>query len=117
MIYYITTYPTFTLLALGLLFVYRNRLMLMRREYWRWLLKNWKIVTFILAAVILSSIALISGYPTWDIPETIVICGLTFLTAPWAVGVVYRVIVGYERAWREVYIAIILWLFASSWSY
>lgn len=77
----------------------------------------WKFLTFITTTIILSAIAPIANDPTWDIPETIIMCTLTFMTAPWSVGVIYRAIIGYEKNWKEIYIATVLWLFSSSWSY
>lgn len=77
----------------------------------------WKIFTFLVATGILSAMAPIANDPTWDIPETIMMCSLTFLTAPWTTGIIYRAIVWYERVWGEIYVAMIMLLFSASWSY
>lgn len=117
MIYYISTHVLLTILSIGMLLFSRKKSKLLDARYWRWLLSSWKIITFILATVALSAIAPISWDPTWDIPETIIMCGLTFLIAPWAVAVIYRAIFLYELDWQEMFIAIVFSLFCSSWSY
>jgi hypothetical protein len=41
---------------------------------------------------------------------------LTFLTAPWAIGLIYQVLTG-RRPWRYLIVALALLLFSSSWFY
>lgn len=55
--------------------------------------------------------------PTWDIPETIMMGLLTYYTAPYSIGILYRFAKGWNRDYRELYISIIFLFFSSAWSY
>ena len=63
---------------------------LLRRDYWRWLLRPWKLFTFAIAATGMVVIAPWSGDPTWDHVNGGVQSVLTYLTAPWSVGTLFR---------------------------
>jgi hypothetical protein len=53
---------------------------------------------------------------TWDAVTGAGMAVLTFLTAPWSVGLGYQVVVG-RRPARYVIVALALMLFSSSWFY
>jgi hypothetical protein len=53
---------------------------------------------------------------TWDLVTGSGMSILTFLTAPWAIGLIYQVLVG-KRPWRYLLVAAALLLFSSSWFY
>jgi hypothetical protein len=91
---------------------------LLHRAYWRWLLRPWKLATFAVAFAIMVAIAPYSGDPTWDRVDGGGQSILTFVTAPWAVGTLYRAVrrVAPARP-REVYAASCAWLFSASWFY
>lgn len=77
---------------------------------------RWKLLTFLPALLFVTFAGRLTNDPTWD-----VICGggmamLTFATAPWAVGVCFNVLRG-RRVWADGFVAVALWLFASSWFY
>ena len=61
-------------------------------------------------------IAPYTGDHTWDYIDAAGMAVLTFLTAPWAVGVFYRVF-RRQASLADVYIALCLMLFGSSWFY
>ncbi|MFH1726185.1 MAG: hypothetical protein ABII00_16370 [Elusimicrobiota bacterium] len=87
-----------------------------QKRYWRFLLRPWKAVTFLLAAAALVLAAPYNIDPTWDRVDAAFISVLTFLSAPGVVGIL-------DRARRmgarmsEVFVACCLWLFSASWSY
>lgn len=57
-----------------------------------------------------------TGDPTWDYFDAAFMAVFTFLSAPWAVGAIYRV----ARRWlplKHGYVAVCVWMFSASWSY
>lgn len=84
--------------------------------YRRYLLQPWKLVSFALAAVGITAIAPYTGDPTWDYFDAAMMSALTFATAPWAVGTLYRALRERRHA-RQAYVAACLWLFSASWCY
>ena len=59
-------------------------------EYWRYLFQPWKVVTFLIALGAFNIAAPFSGDPTWDYVDSTFMSDLTYTTAPWAIGIVYR---------------------------
>lgn len=84
--------------------------------YGRFLSEPWKAVTFLIAASGVTLAAPYSGDPTWDYVDGVFMSVLVFTTAPWAVGAIFRSITSGSR-WEDLFIAICLMLFSSSWSY
>jgi Zn-dependent M28 family amino/carboxypeptidase len=116
---YLPLWAAACLLALALTAARPAAFTLLRSAYWRWLLQPWKLVTFAVAFAIMVGIAPYSGDPTWDHVDGGVQSLLTFMTAPWAVGTLYRGLrrVGTAPAPRELYGASCAWLFSASWFY
>lgn len=86
------------------------------REYWCFLAVRWKLVSFFIAASGITVIAPYTGDPTWDYVDAIFMSVLTFLTAPWAVGILY--LSAKERRFsKKTGVAFCLWMFSASWSY
>lgn len=86
------------------------------RLYARFLCVPWKLAVFAPALLFVTFAGRLTNDETWD-----VICGggmsvLTFLTAPWAVGTVYKVILR-QRGPRHLVVAAALWLFSAAWFY
>ncbi|MBN2493647.1 MAG: hypothetical protein JXR96_03560 [Deltaproteobacteria bacterium] len=106
------------LCAAGLVFLVadRRRLALFEAAYWRFLCPGWKLATFGLAAAGLVLIAPYTGDHTWDYWDAAFMSLLTFTTAPWAVGTLYRGVLGRLPA-RQIFPAAVVWMFATSWSY
>ena len=84
--------------------------------YWRFLFKPWKIVFFIIATSGLTLIAPYTGDPTWDYVDALFMSILTYLTAPWAIGVIFKFI-RRDFPLKYAYVAFCIWLFSASWSY
>lgn len=114
--WYILAWVSACLFAVLLIIRQRNDIELLQKRYWRYLFQGWKVVTFLIAAVGLITIAPYTGDPTWDYFDAAFMSLLTFATAPWTVGILYRAI--YMQAGiSQIYVAVILWLFSASWSY
>ncbi len=104
-------------LILSLFAVFRNRkeCSLLQKVYWKFLFERWKIFTFAAATLIITLVAPYSGDPTWDVPDSIIISMLTFILAPWSVGVLYRSL----RSWKfniEFWIGL-CFFFIPCWTY
>jgi len=89
---------------------------LCRREYWRFLWVPWKLATFSIAAIGLIIIAPYTGDPTWDYSDAAFMSVLTFLTAPWAVGVLFKTL-RRQLPVHQALVAACVWFFSTSWSY
>lgn len=113
---YMTGWIAACLLAAGLLVRHRNDLELFQARYWRFLLQDWKVVTFGAAAIFLTVIAPYTDDPTWDYVDSAFMSVLAFVTAPWAIGTLYR---GFRQhaAPARTYVAFCVWMFSASWSY
>lgn len=113
---YVAAWSTACLVALVVFLWDRRSFALGRANYWRFLFKPWKIGTFLIAAVGLALIAPLTGDPTWDYFDASFMSVLTFLTAPWSVGALYKVIKR-KLPWKHGIVAVCIWIFTASWSY
>lgn len=77
-------------IALVLFLRDKSAFALSHRDYWRFLFKGWKVTTFLIAAVGMTLVAPYTGDPTWDYFDAAFMSVLTFVTAPWVVGVMYK---------------------------
>ena len=85
-------------------------------NYWRFLFVHWKVITFLIAAAGLTVIAPHTGDATWDYFDALFMSVLTFFTAPWSIGAIYKVLKK-ELALKQGFVAICVWMFSASWSY
>jgi hypothetical protein len=85
-------------------------------DYLRFLCVPWKLITFLIAASGLVIVAPYTGDPTWDYVDASFMAVLTFVTAPWSVGILYLSI-RRKRFSKETILAICVWMFSASWSY
>jgi len=95
---------------------HRREYTLFSPEYRRFLSVPWKLLTFAVAGSVITFVAPFSGDPTWDYVDGSVMSVLTFATAPWVVGTLYRAYRGKEGLWH-VYVALVVMMFSASWSY
>jgi hypothetical protein len=84
--------------------------------YWRFLLVPWKAVIFAVAAAGITFMAPYTDDPTWDYYNAFGMSVLTFTTAPWAIGALYRSVHRLLPV-RQAFVALSLMFFSSSWSY
>lgn len=61
-------------------------------------------------------IAPYTGDPTWDYVDASFMSVLTFITAPWSVGIIVRSLKS-KSFNKALVLAICLWMFSASWSY
>ncbi len=113
---YIALWASLCAVAIVIASMNRRRLKILTRDYWRFLLLPWKLALFVVALVGIVVIAPYTGDPTWDHVDAAFMAILAFVTAPWAVGTIFRGLRGRAR-WYEVFPAVACWLFSASWSY
>lgn len=113
---YLSGYVLACIVAAVLMVHERRSLVLFSTDYRQYLLAPWKLITFAVAAVSMTIMAPYTGDPTWDYVDASFMSVLTFLTAPWAVGTLYRGIRGQARP-SHVYVAACVWMFSVSWAY
>ena len=94
----------------------RDGVVLFRAAYWRHLLVPWKAATGLLAAGLLIGLAPYADDPSWDRVDAAFMSLLTFATAPWSVGILYRARRGREPR-GHAWVALCALLFVSTWSY
>ena len=104
------------LAALCLMIRHRRRIELFQTRYLRFLFQDWKVISFIIAAVGLTVVAPYTGDPTWDYTDAVFMSILTFATAPWAVGILYLALRKKAKV-AQAYVAVCVWMFSASWSY
>jgi len=106
------------LCTIAVLFVVNNSLhfSLLRRSYWQMIFEPWKLLTASVATVGFIWMAPYTGDPTWDYVDAFFMSVLTYATAPWCVGVIYRFFTR-KGSWRALYVALCCWFFTASWSY
>lgn len=88
----------------------------LRPAYRRFLLVPWKLATFAVATTGITLIAPYTGDPTWDYFDAFFMAVLTFLGAPWVVGVLFLASRRHASL-KHLYVALCLWMFSASWSY
>lgn len=113
---YIALWASACFIAFVLYIRYRNSFAITCHRYWHFLLRPWKVVTFLIAATGLTLIAPYTGDPTWDYFDALFMSLLTYFTAPWAIGVIYKFIKR-ELPFKHAFVAFCVWLFSASWSY
>ncbi|MBI5696801.1 MAG: hypothetical protein HZC51_13895 [Nitrospirae bacterium] len=94
----------------------RRTCALFSREYRLSLAVPWKLATFAVAGGLVIFIAPYSGDRTWDYFDGTFMSVLTFATAPWSVGTLYRASRG-RAPLRHAYAAFCVWMFSASWGY
>lgn len=113
---YISAWGSACIFSLILYLRDKNSYAFSHANYWRFLLMPWKVVTFVIATTALTVIAPYTGDPTWDYFDALFMSLLTFFTAPWAIGVIYKV-TKKELPLKHAFVAVCIWMFSASWSY
>jgi hypothetical protein len=86
------------------------------RHYVQFLCVPWKLMVFVPALLFVTFAGHFTNDETWDMVTGGGMALLTFLTAPWAIGVIYQALRG-KRSLRFAVIAVALCLFSTSWFY
>ena len=113
---YLVACGTLCLIAISMITSRPAAYALTTRAWVRFLLEPWKVLTFLVAAGFFVLVAPYTGDPTWDRVDGGMMSVLTYLTAPWAVGVLYRAARGW-LPWHQVFVALCLWMLSASWCY
>lgn len=116
----VTLYLPFWMICLAaaivLAVIRRDQIGYFSADYWRYILQPWKVVMFIVATAGITIPAPYSGDITWDYVDAIGMAVLTYTTAPWSVGIIYR---WYKKKsnFTQVYVAICSAMLSASWFY
>ena len=113
---YMILWGILCVLAAGVCVAGRSSFSFFHRNYWLFLLRPWKIATFVIAASAMVIVAPYTGDPTWDTFDAGFMSILTIAGAPWAIGSVYRAGAG-KLPRKQIFVAFVLWMFTASWSY
>jgi hypothetical protein len=113
---YIALWSTACVIAVVLMVQNSDTIILFQKKYRDFLNIKWKLVTFMTALLAFVILAPYTGDPTWDYYDAAFMSILTFMTAPWSVGTLFRFIKRQEKA-KIAYVAICTWMFSASWSY
>ena len=105
-----------SLAALIIIVRERRSFEILKRHYFRFLFVPWKIATFLVAGAVMTLAAPYSGDYTWDYIDAGAMSIMTFLTAPWTTGVLYRFIKGKESS-KKAFVALCVAMFSFSWFY
>jgi hypothetical protein len=114
--YYIAAWMTACVIAIVLMIQNIKTMILFQKKYWDFLKIKWKLITFFIALSAFVILAPYTGDPTWDYYDAAFMSILTFMTAPWSVGTLFRFINKQEKL-KIAYIAACCWMFSASWSY
>lgn len=113
---YVAAWTLACIAALAIYFRDRSAFAISHRAYWRYLCAPWKLATFAVASAGITLIAPYTGDPTWDYVDALLMSVLTFVTAPWAIGVIYLAL-RRRLPLKQAYVAACAWMFSASWCY
>ena len=105
LIKYVAIWITFCLIAICILVWDRRRLAPEWREYLRFLCVPWKLWLFVPALLFVTFAGRYTNDETWNVVTGSGMAILTFLTAPWVIGLIYQVFVG-RRPVRYLIVAL-----------
>ena len=110
------SWGAFCLAAVTIVAADRKHLMAEWRDYSGFLCVPWKLYLFVPALCFVTFAGRYTNDETWDVVTGCGMSLLTFLTAPWSVGLFYQMTIG-RRPLRYLVVAAALLLFSSSWFY
>jgi hypothetical protein len=113
---YVASWGIICLVAVVIAWLRRHAWAESYRGYFRFLFVRWKLVTFVAALLGITLIAPYTGDIYWDYTVAAVMAIGSFVTAPWALAVLWR----FARRMAPVsdaFVAACAWMFTSSWSY
>ena len=93
---YVACWATFVLVAVAILVHDRRRLLPEWRTYLRFLVLPWKVALFVPALLFVTFAGRYTDDETWDVVTGSGMSILTYLTAAWAIGLLWQV----RRGWR-----------------
>jgi hypothetical protein len=113
---YTVWWISFCLVAAAILWQERIRVAANWRAYVRFLCVPWKLATFLPAFLFVGFGGHFTDDETWDLVTGIGMSILTFTTAPWAIGILYKCLSG-KKHWKYLMVAVALTFFSCSWFY
>ena len=94
----------------------RHSITLFSGAYGHFLLTRWRLVTAAIGIAAMVVAGPFSNDPFWDPWNGLFMSVLTYLTAPWAIGTLYRAL-RRQASIVEAFVAACLALFSASWSF
>jgi hypothetical protein len=113
---YLAAWASFCLLAVGIILYDRKAIVPEWRKYVAFISVRWKLMLFAPALIFVTFAGRFTDDETWDVVTGGGMSILTYLTAPWSIGLFYQALKG-RRPRRHLIVALALCLFASSWFY
>ncbi len=113
---YLSVWFLFFAISVGIVIKRWNSIKTETPKYWIYLTTPWKIITFFISGTFVSLDGPFTHDPTWDFVSGFGMSLLTFLTAPWSIGVIYQFIKK-RHTISDVILAITFWLLSASWFY
>jgi hypothetical protein len=113
---YLLSWISFCFVAASILLKDAKRLLPEWRQYAKFLFVPWKLGLFLPALVFVTMAGRYTDDETWDLVTGAGMAILTYLSAPWSVGLIYQVAIG-KRPLRYLIVALALLFFSSSWFY
>ena len=92
------------------------KISLYSKLYYKYITQKWKVVSFLGGTSLMVLPARYSGDVTWTYTDALIMSILTYITAPWAVGIVYKFIRN-DISFKHLSIALCFALFSFSWVY
>lgn len=112
---YLTLWLSALTLSVLVVIYKRRSIVLIQKPYWLFLFEPWKLISFILATLIITMAAPYSGDPTWDFLDSLIISATVFVLAPWSVAVLFRTIKA--RKINAQSLVALCFLFIPCWTY
>ena len=94
----------------------RQEISFFKRRYFSFIFTSWKLMTFLIAAISITTVAPFTHDPTWDYFDASLMSILTYLTAPYSVGTLARSLKRKGNA-SEIALSLAFWFLSASGSY
>ena len=112
---YIATYSVLILIAIVLVIKNRRSFNFLTKEYFQFIFTRPRFIIYVLGSLALILPVEQLKLHSWDYPIAVFQPILTYLTAPWAISALNKIVKGKAKI-SEVYVALCMMLFAGSWS-
>lgn len=94
---YLVAWISFVAILLMRIAIKREDVSIISKRYFAFISRTWRLLAFFVATAILIQFSRIANDPTWDFFSSSIMASLTFLTAPYSVAKISRVILKLEK--------------------
>ena len=85
---YFVYWITASFIAVIVIFKNRKRIPLFSKDYWKFIVKKWKLLSFVAAILSIIGVTPFSTDPTWDYVDSVFIPVFVYINAPWTIGII-----------------------------